>query len=1187
MDRRIFPERSPGSAGPRQPDLDLDPEEFSRLCLHRQRPGNGRDGIHPSRGSRESCGDTGTPGEPRSRRHAGAQREKVENTPGGIRPLGKDFRDEPAVPRQARNGKAPRERMEQPRAGSSEDEEGEPSWDGDAAAATAAGPELGAPAGNGGIRVGMVRASGNAESGEEDEGSEDSGWDRDWYWEPESEREAAAVAVCTLQSPEPGALQEEFPEVWARSGLDCGLLAQEERLDGDPVPFQPQPRLPAEEERRMAELLREYLREGIVEEGTSRSNNPLVLRRKPKGGGWRLGLDCRALNAATPAGPRERPDRAGILASVHPRSRFFSVLDLCSACLAVPLASASRPRFAFTFRGRQFVFARLPPGFRDTNSILHRRVAAVLARLEPEPGAAPGAAPGVFHYYDDILITGKGRRQAESRTRRVLELIRSAGFKVNRDKAQLVRRRVNYLGVTLGAEGRGLPEEKVREICAECDAPGPWDPRRLRSVLKKLESRQEFIPDFWELALPLQREGERGRGWRRDQRERLRRLRERLEAAPVLCFPLRSRPFLVRLRVHEETAGAALLQEKAGTLLPVGYHSHRLSGRDLSRWDAWRQAALRAVRAFQTLTGSAPIVIQDPNGNYLLRGQEFITEGSVTDGSRLPEPWTLLAAIRGPEPRESRRVAIPPAPPLGQLPPDVPRANVWFLGMEKGLFPCTSVGFGAANLEGRRMDGVSGRGVVEDAALEALREILEQHRSRFPLFLYCNCPGLAALLETRARGRDPRGNTWPRVLRWLRAFPGVLRVREVGSVGTAEGAEPLERERLEKLIEGARVLACITRSSWIIWEPSRPERQEIVAWCHQSRHEGVERSLKRVWEVEHWGSSRQDVTRWVRSCPTCRESDPHPDPDPAPQRAEGPWSRLRIGLCGALPSSPEGFGALLVVQDELSGWLDAFPLRRLAPADVSRTLLREVFGRLGKVGSVLPAPAPAWLRRSLEEIPLRSFWSRLERAEEPPAAAAALARAARAAGEGWAGMLPLILAAVRSQWIDTERLLPLLCVPGLPLELCWEWPGREPPCGNQPCPGNHPCPGNDPSFGNDPPFGNDLCPGSDPSCRNDPSFGNDLCPGSDPSCGNELSRLRGMRLLPGYRERVEAALRMDLDSRPGIEICQARDWGTPDPGSEYARGRVRVRWIRDWILPGHELRGAGSGIAACWTQAPP
>lgn len=471
----------------------------------------------------------------------------------------------------------------------------------------------------------MLRASGNAESAEEDSGLE-------------QEQEQAVVSVAQP----PSHLEQQFQEVWARSRLDCGRVAQEEDLDGDPVPFQRQRRLRPHEERQMAELLQEYLKEGIVVEGTSQSNNPLILHRKPHGRGVYLSLDCAALNDATPAVPQESLDRDGLLTSINPRSRFFSVLDLCSACLAIPLAPSCWHRFAFTFRGRQFLFTRLPPTFRGANSILHRRVAAMLAQLDP------GVARGVFHYYDDILVTGKRRRQLRFRTRCVLRLIQSTGFKVNRHKAQLVLSKVNYLGVTLSAAGRRVPHEKLLQICQECDAAGPWGPARLRSVLGKFNDLREFIADYLELALPLQSlavpekwEGQRGREWQqewdREGRERLQRLKEALRTAPTLLLPFKSRPFVIRLSVHERSVGAVLLQEKAGVPLPVRHCSFKLSGRSGTLQDASCLAAVRAIQAFKKLTGPAPIFIQGPAGRYLLRGEQGLD--GYTGNSELPERW--------------------------------------------------------------------------------------------------------------------------------------------------------------------------------------------------------------------------------------------------------------------------------------------------------------------------------------------------------------------------------------------------------------------------------------------------------------------------------------------------------------------------------------------------------------------
>ncbi|XP_059699137.1 uncharacterized protein LOC132325623 [Haemorhous mexicanus] len=887
-----------------------------------------------------------------------------------------------------------------------------------------ASPDHSTPGRNYGRFIGMLRASRSTESTEEDSEQE--------------QQEQAAVNVGRKW--DPNRLDWRFQEVWARSWLDCGRVAKEEKLDGDPVPFQRQRRLRPHEEKQVAELLEEYLRERIVVKGTSESNNSLILYQKPHGRGARLTLDCAALNATTPVEPQERLDRDEILTSVSPRSRFFSVLDLSNACLAIPLAPSCWGRFAFTFRGQQFLFTRLPPRFHGTSSILQRRVAAMLAELEP------GAARGVFHYFDDILITGKWRRQVRYRTRRVLELIRKTGFKVNRDKAQLVQPEVNYLGLTLCASGRRVPQEKLLQICGDCDAAGPWDPSRLRSVLGKFNNLKEFIPDYLELALPLQRlpapgkwEWEQEREWqRRWERERgweqLQRLKEALKAAPALLFPNKSRPFVIRLSVHEQTVGAVLLQEKEGTLRPVRHWSSRLSGQRWAPRDTWCLAAVWAVQAFQKLTGPAPILIRGPAGRCLLRG-ELLLNGDSGD-PKLPEQWRLLVTTKGPELQESQTVSIPLAPRLTQLPPNVPNANVWFLAVERGWSGQPSVAFAAASLEERWLLGLRQGPEEEEAALEALWELLEKHRSCHPLFLYSSCPRLAARLrrpEPDWRCGDAAG---PKVLRWLRSFPGMLHIRQVGTRGNAAPEERRWMWMVTARARDVRARAVAENSAgiWKVWEPSASERQEIVAQCH--RHDGVAGALLRVQNVQPWANDGEDVTRWVRRCPECRDGDP----DPAPQR--DPWSRLRISLSSALPASPEGFRALLLVQDELSGWLDALPLRQPGQPEVCRALLREVFGRFGKVEAVLLEPQPAWLWELLQRPPLLAHWGRLEPAGPAEAAAAQGAvRVARALGDGWAAALPLIRAGMAAQWVREEELGALLRVPGLPLEVCRECPG--------------------------------------------------------------------------------------------------------------------------------------------------
>ncbi|XP_059323681.1 uncharacterized protein LOC132070711 [Ammospiza nelsoni] len=960
--------------------------------------------------------------------------------------------------------------------GSTESAEEDSGWE----QSSGASPDCDIPCGN--CFIGMLRASGNAESSEEDSGLE-------------QDQDQDQAAMNGVQAP--SRLELRFPEVWARSRLDCGRVAEEVQLDGAPVPFQQQRPLRPDEEEQMAELLKEYQDQEIVVKGTSESNNPLILYQKPHGRGVRLSLDCRALNAATPVEPQERLDRDRLLTSINPRSRFFSVLDLSNACLAIPLASSCWHRFAFTFGDQQFLFTRLPPTFRGTASILHRRVAAMLSQLSPD------TARGVFHYSDDILITAKRRRQLRFRTRRVLQLIQSTGFKVNREKTQLVQPEVNFLGLTLSAAGRRVPHERLNQICQHCDAPEPWHPDRLRSVLGEFNDLKEFIADYLELAMPLQAlavpekwQGEREWKWQREWRqggwEQLQRLKEALKAAPTLLFPNKSQPFVIRLSVHECSVGAVLLQEREGELLPVRHCSHRLRGQSWAPQDAACLAAARAVEAFQSLTGPAPILIQGPAGRYLLRGKPLL-EGCTCD-PELPERWRLLVTTKGLERQESqtapiplapglqepRLVSIPLAPALWQLPADIPKANVWFLAVEKGSSGKQSVAFAAVNLEERWLLGLRQGCDKEAALLEALQELQEQHRSCHPLFLYSSWPLLAPRLKQLERSWRYSQGTVPAALRRLRSCPGMLQVRQVGWHGNVA---PDESRWMQEVRARARAMAKNPVKSRKDWEPSAYERQEIVAQCHRRCHDGAQETLRRVQHVRSWTNAHEDVARWVRRCPRCQEGNPvpDPDPDPAPQRERGPWSRLWLSLCTGLLESPEGFRALLLVQDELSGWLDAFPLREPAQPEVCRVLLHEVFGRFGRVGTVLLKPKPAWLWHLLRRPPLLGWHGRLEPAEPAEGAAPGVARVAQALGKGWAAALPLIRAGFAAQWVREEELGALLCIPGLPLEVrCRnsDWKGE--------------CGGNGSGNGN----------------------------GKE----NELLWLNAMEILEGYRQKVQEAL---------------------------------------------------------------
>lgn len=837
--------------------------------------------------------------------------------------------------------------------------------------------------------------------------------------------------------------REEFPAVWARYELDCGLVGEEvEVRTTGPVPFQAQKPLPKHLEDAVAAVLPEMLRGGVVVRGTSASNSPLWLYRKGPGERWRLTLDCKALNRVALREAAESLDITEAVTSLSPRSRFFSVVDLSCSSFAIPLAPSCRAKFAFTFRGQQYLFARLPPRFHSTTSIVHRRVAQMLSQLPQEDRG------WVSSYTDDIIIAGKTREETEARTKRVLRLIQSTGFKAKLQKAQLLQRAVDYLGMTLTARGHEIGESK---LAAVRDMSCPSDLHELQQLLGYLSSLEKYVEGYAELARPLQRLTRKQAAWvwGAEQRQALSRLQRAVLAAPALRFPEKSEPFVIRLRASDGAAGAALLQEdERGELVPVRFSSWPLKDHEVlyPPGEKGCLAALWALQAFEGLIGPAPVVIRMPHSpwKYLLWGETK----SFCWPSPAPAQWTLLLVNRGersvrPDGGHPYSSPVPPAPALAQLPPHTPRGNVWFTaGSPQGREGPSSFGFAAANLDERWLLGLAKGGSAPSAELAAIWELLQRHCSSLPLYVYASSKPLAKRLRGEARewGRGPgesaKEDLWHRVLRWARANPGVLHVRHAAGDGDGDGKE-LEWSqkvagRAQRIPAGVKTVKHQQN-----WEPSKYERQEIVARSHRG-HKGVEETLATVRRVATWEGDGAQVARWVQSCPRCARGEGEAG-TAAPQRPKGPWSRLQLGFVKGLPPTEEGLRCLLVVVDESSRWADAFPMRQPSAEEAAEVLSEQICELYGTPHAVGCEPDSAFLRDAVQQV-LGATGTR-QPPHRPPAPgclapiAGSLQRLARSAGKEWAKRLPLILAAVRSLYALGEALGPHQLIPNFPVEL--------------------------------------------------------------------------------------------------------------------------------------------------------
>ena len=108
----------------------------------------------------------------------------------------------------------------------------------------------------------------------------------------------------------------------------------------------------------------------ILYAGVSPCNTSIILVWKSKGGMWRLIQDLRPLNDIVVLEYPLLLDQSIILTNIPVDASHFSVVDIKNVFFSIMLHPDSQYPTAFTFRGVQLLFSRLPQGYCESPSIL-------------------------------------------------------------------------------------------------------------------------------------------------------------------------------------------------------------------------------------------------------------------------------------------------------------------------------------------------------------------------------------------------------------------------------------------------------------------------------------------------------------------------------------------------------------------------------------------------------------------------------------------------------------------------------------------------------------------------------------------------------------------------------------------------------------------------------------------------
>lgn len=120
---------------------------------------------------------------------------------------------------------------------------------------------------------------------------------------------------------------------------------------------------------------------GVLEHSNSAWNTQILPIEKQGTGKYRMAHDLRRINAivTTPTVPAPNPYTA--ISALTPSHQWFTCIDLANAFFCLPLDPAFRDIFAFTFRGQQLRYTRLPHGFILSPGIFNQTLRKLLEDL--------------------------------------------------------------------------------------------------------------------------------------------------------------------------------------------------------------------------------------------------------------------------------------------------------------------------------------------------------------------------------------------------------------------------------------------------------------------------------------------------------------------------------------------------------------------------------------------------------------------------------------------------------------------------------------------------------------------------------------------------------------------------------------------------------------------------------------
>lgn len=367
-----------------------------------------------------------------------------------------------------------------------------------------------------------------------------------------------------------------------------------------PVPYAIKPKVDAEIDR----LLKEGV---IVPVQSSEWATPIVIAHK-KNGQIRI---CG--NYKITVNPHINIDRHPIprVQDMHAKMQgcsFQTKLDFSQAYHQIELDQKAREILTINTHRGLFQYIRAPFGPASVPGWFQREMDQLLGNME-----------GVTVYFDDVRVSGMTQAEHDERLLTVLEKLKFAGITVSKEKAEICKPSIKFLGTEINADGFRASKDKVEAIT---NIARPRNKKELQSFLGMMNYHSKFIKNYADIVKPLYELLKKSTDftWSKNCENAFTTAKERLKSREVLMFYSTHLPVKLTCDASPTGLGAVIahvLPDK--TEKPIAYASRILTPaeKNYSQLDREALSIVYAVkyfhqylfgREFELLTDHKPLI---------------------------------------------------------------------------------------------------------------------------------------------------------------------------------------------------------------------------------------------------------------------------------------------------------------------------------------------------------------------------------------------------------------------------------------------------------------------------------------------------------------------------------------------------------------------------------------------------